>query len=256
LGVYLDLAVVLNAAVDFFLLMGTNTLAGFPSDWKRVAAAAVLGGIYGGMCVLPGFAFLGKLIWRIIFLGLMASAAFGWNRGSVKRIGIFVLLSMAMGGIALGFGQGRFGTLLLSGALVWLLCRLSFGGSVGQREYVPLSIAWQGREIHVLALKDSGNTLRDPITGEQVLVLSADAAAELTGLTPQQLSAPLETMVSGVLPGLRLVPYHSVGQGSGMMLAMRFEDVKIGSRRQSALIAFAARGLGEETMYQALTGGM
>lgn len=256
MGIYLDLAVLLNGAVDFFLLMGTNTLAGFPSDWKRMVPAAVLGGVYGGICLLPPFTFLGSLFWRVVFLGLMASVAFGWNRGSVKRIAIFVLLSMAMGGIALGFGRGRFITLLLSGGTVWLLCSLSFGGSVGQQEYVPVSISHGGREVHVLALKDTGNTLRDPVTGEGVLVLSPDAAMKLTGLTARQLSAPLETVVSGCLPGLRLVPYHSVGQGSGMMLAMRFDNVKIGSRQQSALIAFAARGLGEETMYQALTGGI
>lgn len=256
MGVYLDLAVLLNVAVDFFLLMGTNTLAGFPSDWKRVVPAAVLGGLYGGICLLPGFFFMGRHHWRLIFLGLMASVAFGWNRGSVKRIGIFILLSMAMGGIALGFGQGRLGTLLLSGAVVWLLCRLSFGGGVGRQEYVPVSIAYGGREVQVLALKDSGNSLRDPVTGEQVLVLSGAAASELTGLSPAQLESPLETLVSGVLPGLRLVPYRTVGQGSSMMLALRFENVKIGSRRQSALIAFAPRGLGEETMYQALTGGI
>ncbi len=254
--VYLDLAVILNGLVDWMLLMGTNALAGFPSDWKRNAAAAALGGLYGGACLLPGFRFLGGFFWRTVFLGLMAGIAFGWNRGSAKRIGTFLLLSMALGGLAVGFGEGKFATLLLSGGCMWLLCRIAFGGKVGQQEYVPIAICHEGREVELLGLKDTGNTLRDPITGEPVLVISADAASRLTGLTREQLASPLATMAQQPQPGLRLIPYRAVGQGGGMMLAMRFEKVKVGSRQQRAIVAFAASGLGEGTMYQALTGGV
>lgn len=256
LRVYLDLAVILNMTVDFLLLMGTNSLAGFPSDWKRNLLAAALGGLYGGFCLLPGFSFLGGIFWRLVFLGLMARIAFGWNRGSGKRTGIFILLSMALGGIALGFGRGQFLTLVLSAAAMWVLCRISFGGSVGGQEYVPVKISHGGREVQVLALKDTGNNLRDPVTGEPVLVLAAEAAAKLTGLTKEQIASPLETLTARPLPGLRLIPYRAVGQGSGMLLAMRFDEVRIGSRKQSALVAFDAGGLGGECMYQALTGGV
>lgn len=252
---YLDLAIMLNVAVDFLLLMGTNTLAGFPPDWKRSLAAATLGGFYAGLCLLPVGRFLGGILWRAVFLGLMASIAFGWNRGSLKRIGIFVLLSMAMGGIALGFGQGRFGTVLLSGVCVWILCVAAFGGKVGGQEYLPVVLSYAGREAHVLALVDTGNTLRDPITGESVLVLSEEAAVRLTGLTRQQIASPLETLASRALPGLRLIPYRAVGR-SGMLLGMRLENVKIGSTCQSAVVAFDTGELGKGTMYQALTGGV
>jgi len=37
---------------------------------------------------------------------------------------------------------------------------------------------------------------------------------------------------------------------------MRFGDVRIGSRRQSALVAFAPDGFGRNEAYQALTGGV
>lgn len=256
LRVYLDLAVLLNAAVDYMLLMGTNALAGFPSEWKRNLAAAALGGFYSGLCLLPGFSFLGNLFWRCIFLGLMGGIAFGWNRGSLKRAGIFLLLSMALGGIAMGFGKGGMASLICSGAAVWLLCRASFGNAVGGKEYVPVRIRYGSREVRVLALRDTGNSLTDPVTGDQVLVLGTKAAMQLTGLTRQQLASPLETMAAGVLPGLRLIPFRAVGRGSGMLLALRFRDVTLGDRKQEAIVAFDPGGLGEEQMYQALTGGV
>lgn len=246
----------LNAVVDFLLLMGTNALAGFPSDWKRNLAAAALGGLYGGVCLLSGFSFLGNILWRVVFLGLMGFIAFGWNRGSLKRTGIFLLLSMAMGGIAMGMGKGGIASLICSGGAIWLLCKVSFGDMVGGKSYVPVTIRYGSREVRVLALRDTGNSLTDPVTGEGVLVLGTTAAMNLTGLTRQQLSVPLETMAKGVLPGLRLIPYRAVGRGSGMLLAMRFRDVTFGDRKQEALVAFDPGGLGEEQMYQALTGGV
>lgn len=255
LEVYVDLVVILNFLVDFLLLLGTNRLSGFQAQPGRAALAAALGGLYGGACLLPGSRFLGNLLWRLVCLGLMAVIAFGWNRSALKRGGVFLLLSMALGGLALSFGRGDFPTLVLAAGAVWLLCRTSFGDTVGSREYVPLEITYGGNCLRLTALRDSGNTLRDPITGEQVLVLSADAAGKLLGLTEEQLRSPLETLARRPVPGLRLIPYRAVGTAGGFLLGLRFENVKIGSRRQSVIGAFAPEAIGRGEVYQALAGG-
>lgn len=254
--VYLDLVVILNFLVDFLLLLGTNRLSGFPLAPKRCALAALLGGIYSGACMLPGFRFLSSVLWRIVSLSLMAVIAFGCNRSAMKRGGVFVLLSMAMGGIALSVGKGDFAALVLAAAVCWLLCRMAFGETVGGREYVPITLTYGDNSANIIALRDSGNTLRDPISGEQVLVIAGDVAQKLTGLTGEQLQSPLETLAQHPLPGLRLIPYRAVGQSGGMLLAMRFNNVKIGSRMQNAIVAFAPEGLGRGEVYQALTGGV
>lgn len=253
--VYLDLVVILNFTVDFLLLLATDRLSGFPAQWKRLFLAAALGGLYSGACLLPGFLFLGNVLWRTVCLFLMASIAFGWNRSLLKRGAVFLLLTMALGGMALGIRNNSIPSLVLTAGGMWLLCRAAFGGGVGQQEYVPVTLHYGEKSLGLIALRDSGNTLRDPITGEQVLVIGAEAAQTLTGLTEVQLQSPMETLALHPLPGLRLIPYRAVGRGCGMLLALRFENVKLGSRQQSALVAFAPEGLGKGQMYQALTGG-
>ena len=255
MAVYLDLVMVLNFLVDFLLLLGTNRLAGFPSQTGRCAAGALVGAVYSGACLLPGFRFLGNFLWRCISLCLMGMMAFGMVGSALKRSGIFLLLSMAMGGIALSLGRGDVFSLVFCALVCLLLSAVSFGGQVGGKEYVPLKITYDGHTASVLALRDTGNTLRDPVSGEQVLILSAEVAGRLTGLTPQQLQHPLETLVMRPVPGLRLIPYRSVGNAGGFLLAKRFDDVTIGEKKQSALVAFAAEGLGKGEIYQALTGG-
>ena len=118
---------------------------------------------------------------------------------------------------------------------------------------MPVELAYGDKHLHITALQDTGNTLRDPVTGRDVLVVGADVASELIGLTPHQLQSPVESV--GVLPGLRLIPYHSVGTRS-FMLAMRLQNVKIGTWQGSSLVAFAPEGLSSEGTYQALTGGL
>jgi len=251
-SVYLDLVMVLNFLVDFLLILGTNRLSGFPADTKRAALAALLGAVYAGTCMLSGFTFLGNGLWRMVSLGLMCSVAFGWNKSAVKRGGLFVLLSMSMGGMGLLIGKGSFPMLVLTAVGIWILCRIGFGEGVG-REYVPVEIVHEGITLNLMALKDTGNTLRDPITGELVLVLSADAAKTLCGLSREQLQHPMDTMLTK--PGFRLIPYHAVGQPGSMMLGMKLKNVKIGDRRGGAIIAFAPEVIGRGDVYQALTGG-
>lgn len=256
MAVYLDLVMVLNFLVDFLLLLGTNRMAGFPAGAWRCAGASLVGAVYSGICLLPGFRFLGNLLWRCVSLGLMGGVAFGCNSAALKRSGIFLLLSMAMGGIALSVGKGDMPSLILCAALCLLLSLVSFGGQIGGREYVPLQIVYEGRSANLIALKDTGNTLRDPVTGESVLVISPEAAGRLTGLTVQQLRHPMETLAQRPLLGLRLIPFRSVGNSGGLLLAKRFEDVTIEGKKKSAIVAFAAEGLGQGEFYQALTGGM
>ena len=136
------------------------------------------------------------------------------------------------------------------------MCAAAFGETVGGRMYVPVTITYGEKSISLIALQDSGNTLTDPVTGERVMVIGSDAARRLTGLTEEQIREPLETLSRRVLPGLRLIPYHAVGQSGGMLLGLRFPQVKIGSREQSAVVAFASGGLGRGEIYQALTGGV
>lgn len=245
LVVYLDAFVGLNFLVDLCLLLGVNRLAGHPPGLKRAAAAAALGGGYAGACLLPGLAFLANGLWRAVSLGLMGWTAFGPGRSGWQRSVLFVLLSMALGGLALSLDAGRMGLPLCAGALA-LLARMGLRGR--GREFVTVTVTYAGRTVSALALRDTGNTLRDPITGEAVTVLSP-VLGEKLGIPAEVLRDPAGVM----LPGLRLIPARTVG-GGGLLAAVRCEQVTVGGRSGGRLVAFARENFGNGE-YQALTGG-
>lgn len=253
--VYVDVVMGLNFMVDFLLLLGTNRLAGYPPGVRRCILAAVIGGLYGGTCMMPGFRFLGNTLWRVVSLGLMGGVAFGFCLSAVRRVVLFVLLSMALGGIATGLGRGGAVPLILAAAGLCGLCALGFQGKLGT-SYLPVELSHRGRKLNLIALHDTGNTLTDPLTGERVLVVGADAAQQLLGLSQKDLLSPVETVAAGKVPGLRLIPYRAVGQSCGMLIAMRLDQVKVGRSVSRGLVAFTAEGLGMNGEYQALAGGI
>lgn len=254
--IYLDLVMLLNFAVDLMLLIGTNRLTGFPQRWGRLILSAAIGGIYGGICLLPEFKFLGNTLWRIVFLLVLGWIAFGFHSGAVRRCILFAVLSMALGGIALGLNAGGFIEIIISGLLLCCFCYVGFRGNAGQREYVKVTVRHKGKSMELTALKDTGNMLTDPLTGQGVLILSSDAAEKLLNLSNAQLRSPVETLASGCVQGLRLLPYQTVGNASAFLLAARLEWVKIGKWQGSCLAAFSPENLDREGSYQALTGGI
>ena len=255
MAVYVDVVAMLNFLVDLLLLVGTNRLCGYPPGWGRAALAAAVGGIYGGMCLLPGFSFLGNRLWRLVSLVLISCIAFGFCKSALRRGAVFTLLSMALGGIALGFGAEGFLPLVAAAAGVAFMCVVGFRGKLGGVSYIPVELSYGGKHLSMTALQDTGNTLRDPVTGRSVLVVGGDIAQQLIGLTQQQLRSPVEAITASDIPGLRLIPYRAVGQSGGMLLALRMKDVKIGKWKGSSLVAFAPEALSTEGAYQALTGG-
>lgn len=244
---YLVPVMVVCFGADGMLLQAAGALAGKRVPWGNTGLAAALGALYGGACLLPGFAALGGGLWRLAALGLMGLVAYGWAPGAVS---LFCVLDLACGALALAMGGPL--RMLLAALTVALLC---LAGALGKKRPVPVELYWQDRRERVLALQDTGNGLYDPVTGQQVLVVGPQVAFRLLGLSPEQLKSPVETLTLAPLPGLRLVPYRAVG-GGGLMLALRLPKVRMGGVTKSALVAFAPEGLDGKEKFEALTGGI
>lgn len=243
--------ILLNFIVEFLLLLGGGRLIGAPAGIIRCLMGAAAGALHSGLCLMPGLHFLGNPLWRAVSIGGMALIAYGLQRSTLRRGAVFAILSLALGGIAAGLGDGGLFSWLAAAAGLGLLCLLGFRGKMQGGKFVPVEISSGDTKVHLTAMQDTGNTLCDPVTGRSVLVIDAEAASKLTGLSREQLQKPVETI--GAIPGLRLVPYRAIGKESGLLLARKYQNVQIGNWKGSSLVAFAPEGLGGD--YEALTGG-
>lgn len=253
--VYLDMVFFLNFLLNLLLLLGAAGATDTPAPLARLCAGAGLGAVYAVMTYLPGLSFLGNFLWRCVFLGLMLAAAFGPGRNALRPGVVFVGLSFALGGCMAHVPGPSFFLLLAVAAVSCLLCGLLPGNG---RSLVPVRIVAGEKQLRLTALKDTGNTLRDPISGERVLVVQWSEGKRLlpggiSADTPVDALAKLRRVAPQVKP--RLLPYRAVGQEQGLLLAVRCDKVTIGGKAAGTLVAFTNTVLSENGQFQALAGG-
>ena len=253
--VYIDLVVFLNFCVDLLLLLGTSRLLGYSPDYRRCILAAILGGGYAGLCLLPGISFLGSLFWRLVFWILVALLAFGLHPATVKQSGCFVLFSMSLSGFVTVMGRGGTLSVMLSALMLAGMYLLGCMDHNRKGGYATVKICHCQKQLDLRALIDTGNTLKDPVTGYSVLVVDSLAAYRLLGLQEEELQQPVETISRGKYPGLRLIPYCAVGQPSAMLLGLKTEELWVDGKRSQQIVAFAPQMIGRGNGYQALMGG-
>ena len=277
--VYLDQVWLLNGVVDYLLLSVSGRLLGMPRKRLRLLLSGAAGGIYAALSLLPGMGFLQGNLCRIFGAAMLCYGAFGQARGILRQTAVLFLLAAAFSGVTLLLTECfsapgaliggtvyyplSLGVLILTaggacGLMSWGLGRLmQHGGDIAQ---VELTVAGVTRQIS--ALYDTGNTLKDPLSGCPVLVadwtLLRDSCPDLkiksADLTaPEQLLERLHHAYPQLHP--RLLPYKTVSNAGGMLLAVTPEKILIQGRGERMLIAFSPVTVSDGGGYQALLGG-
>lgn len=277
--VYADEAFLLNGAVDYLLLICAAKLGGGRIARLRLLAAAVFGGLYAAAALFAPLGVLQALPMKLVSLAVMLLIAFGISRETLRAGLLFLAVVCAFAGAAVLAAQ-LFGTgvlvlpggtfyavsvlgLLLLAGLLYLLCYTVFSCAAQHGgEIRPMTLLYGANQVPIRALHDTGCTLRDPVTGERVLVAETGALQALlpdVPITPAALADPAELLLrlktrDPALPA-RLLSYKCVGTQTGLLLCLRCEiQVKPGVRKR-CLAAFSPTPVSDGGNYDALIGG-
>ena len=279
--VYLDELAALNTALNYLLLAGSARLGGGALRRRRLLAAAALGGVYAAAALVPELRFLRAGGMKAAAAALMLLTAFGASVRTVRLGALFLALAFCLGGAAflcvqaLGGGvvllpSGAYYPVSTAGLLALAGCGYLVAYTVFSRlaehgggEITPLYLRAIGHTAALRALRDTGNTLRDPITNERVLIVGWDAAAQLVpeAALPSRRTQPPDELLSLLArqyPALRfrLIPYRAVGVSAGLLIAVRCTAQKPHGRPFSVLAAFSPTPVSDGGNYNALTGGV
>ena len=216
---------------------------------------------------------------KLVSLAVMLLIAFGISRETLRTGLLFLAAVCAFAGAAVLAAQ-LFGTgvlvlpggtfyavsvlgLLLLAGLLYLLCYTVFSCAAQHGgEIRPMTLLYGANQVPIRALHDTGCTLRDPMTGERVLVAETGALRALlpdVPITPAALADPAELLLrlktrDPALPA-RLLSYKCVGTQTGLLLCLRCEiQVKPGVRKR-CLAAFSPTPVSDGGNYDALIGG-
>ncbi|MDD6189088.1 MAG: sigma-E processing peptidase SpoIIGA [Clostridiales bacterium] len=254
--IYLDSLIITELAADFMLLLATDRFCAAGVSWKRLLAASAVGAVYSVLYVLLG-SFWGGLLMKLIFAVLMLLVAFGKRKDLARCGAVFALCSAAFAGIVLAVSLccGGFGAkqMLFSFAAAYALMGgiLRFSAAKGGGT-VRAVIRNRGRSISLTVLRDTGSSLRDPVSGaaaliageEQLLPLLEDeVCAALRASRGRPPEERLEQLwQKGLGRGFKLLPYSAVGVENGLLLAFRVEAAEIGGRKLRGMVAAMTPG--------------
>lgn len=279
--IYVDEVFLLNTLLNYALLRTARLLTGGREGGWRLWGAAGFGGLYAVLVLLPPLRFLGSLPGQTAAFALLCIIAFGDPR-RYWRDGLWFLgVCCAFAGLVLAAAAFLRIPAILRGGRVyyrirpWLLLALS-GGLWGGcrlflcrfarhrgRELVRLRLELMGRHTLCVALRDTGNTLADPLTGAPVLTARWQVAARLLpelGLRQQDFADPAELLrrLRLLRPELRtrLIPYRAVGTEGGLLPAIRMDRVlEDGKPSAAQLVAFCPTELSAGGSCEALCQG-
>ena len=280
--VYVDTLFLLNLSVDYLLLLLTARITGVFVRRRQLLAGAAIGAVLSVLLYFPPLPWWLMLILRGGTLAATVLPAFRsapvllWPR----LMGTFLLLTTLLAGAVLALsGEGgplqmQNGTIYaqLSGAVmvvsfvtVFALTGLVLGkGRAAPCRHWREIRAEQGYgSVTFRVLTDSGNLLRDPVSGRQVIVVEGDTLAPLLGLNPTELSRLLrEQAPQRVLERLReacstafwLLPVRTVMQ-KGLMVVFRPEKLYVdGKPREDCLLGITEEAVGAGGDCQGLMG--
>ncbi|MBR6782328.1 MAG: sigma-E processing peptidase SpoIIGA [Clostridia bacterium] len=218
--VYADLLFLVNAGMDGLCLLLTGRLLHRRVKAARVALAAILGGVYAVVALFPDTGTGISLLLDVTVCLSMCGIVFGGRggggiKGLLSSVGVYFLLSMALGGIMTGLYHllNRAGAADIlpflteggDGPTSWLFLILAIiggglsllGGRLARRagrvSFCTVTVELDGKQVALRGMVDSGNLLRDPIGGRVVI------CAERSALFPI-LSPALRQVAEGVSP--------------------------------------------------------
>ncbi len=227
---YLDLFLTANLLMNLVLLCLVNGVLKLGGKNVRILTAAAFGALaacvpivfVSGERMLFPLAFQSEAILTLlrIFLtgfvfGGMFLIAFGRRKpGELLKISsLCSLIAAAAGGCFEFLCAGRplrFGWFLCCSAGIYCMGKFifSFLRKQSQREanLYEAVLYYRGKEVHVTALRDTGNQLYEPYSHHPVHVITREAADRLTNGLEHMVYIPFSAVGtrSGILPGIRI----------------------------------------------------
>ncbi len=256
--VYLDLLFLVNFSMDFLCFYISAYIISVKFPTLRAIIAAILGGIYSDITLfLPTKTFLTLLI-DILICIIMCAIVFGKKQGLVFSSLVYFSVSMALGGFmtALFNLLNRMGFDKLSieegegdGISVWIFAAIAlasavftlFGGKFFRKKSsiknIVIKITHEKNTKSLSAIVDSGNLLRDPISGRACIVVDADSVCgviprEVIRISQSEEFSKICTSELSVMKKIRLLCVHTA-TGEKMLVGFRADKVIIDTGKKS-----------------------
>lgn len=290
--VYLDVVLMENLCMNYIILFATGYIMKIKMKQQMLIASSLLGGIYAVIAyleILPIYSSFGMKVILSIIMVYLAFQPKGIKK-LCKQLVIFYLISFAFGGCAFALlyfikpqnilmrngvyvGTYPIKIALLGGIVGFIIVYTAFKivkTKLHKKDMVySITIKLEEKTLQTKAMLDTGNLLKDPISGMPVIVVEKQ---QLYSLLPAKLLNNIEKLIGGdganlleqieeqeILTRFRMIPFSTVGRQNGLMLGFKADEVIIEkgeekNMRKNVIVGIFNQMLSKNDNYSALIG--
>lgn len=291
--IYIDVVLIENLIMNFIILLATGLILKEKIKIVRLLISGLLGAIYSLLSYMSILEIYSSMILKIILSIVMIYIAF--NPQTMKKmwkdILLFYLTSFVFGGAAFAFiyivkpqdilmknglflGTYPLKTILLGAIIAFIIIITAFTvvkTKITKKDmFCKIEIGLNHKKIETIAMIDTGNMLKEPITNTPVIVVEHTL---LYDCIPKEILNHLEELLGGdfdnipeeikkeYLTRLKFIPFSSLGKQNGMLLGIKADFIKIKSneneteeKKENIIVGMYNKSLTKRGEYRALMG--
>ena len=289
--IYLDVIIVENLIMNYIILYATGLISKIKIKHLRLFLASLIGAIYSVIEYISKINIYSNIITKIILSILIVYIAYNPQdvKKMCKELLLFYLTTFTFGGVAtyliylikpqeIIIKNGMYtGTYILKtvflGAIIGSIIiiigfKLAKNKITKKDMFCVTKIKINGKEIELKTMMDTGNMLKEPISGNPVMVVEKNS---LYNIIPKEILNNIENILGGdfekipqelkeeYIPRLKIIPFSSLGKQNGMLLGIKAEKFKIiteqtEEEKENVIIGIYNKSLTKRGEYNALIG--
>ncbi len=289
--IYIDIVLMENLIMNFIILLATGIVLKEKIKVIRFLLASLLGAIYSVVSYLSILEIYTSMILKIILSIVMIYIAFNPQtiKNMWKDILLFYLTSFVFGGAAfaliyivkpqdilmkngLFLGTYPLKTIVLGAIIAFIVIMTAFTvvkSKITKKDmFCEIEIEINKKKINTIAMIDTGNLLKEPITNTPVIVVEHTL---LYDCMPKEILNHLDELLGGefenipeeikekYISKLKFIPFSSLGKQNGMLLGIKADTVTIKGidkeeKKENIIIGIYNKSLTKRGEYRALMG--
>ena len=258
--VYLDIVFLENILMNYIIIFATGVAVKEKLSKIRILISSVIGAIYTIIMYLNIIPIYSNFIMKLILSVVIVYIAFKPKtfKKLIKNLTIFYLVSFVFGGCVFALmyfiqpqlvqirngvfvGDYPIKVALMGGVISLIIIQISFKivkTKLSKKDMIyQIGITINSKSIKIKALLDTGNLLKEPITGLPVIVTEHTV---LYSVLPSEILNNIEKILGGdtdelmkndevknIVSRFRMIPFSSLGKQNGLLLGIKADCINI-----------------------------
>ncbi len=289
--IYMDIVLIENLIMNYIILLTVAIVLKIHRNNVRILGSSLIGALYAIFAYTSTLEIYSTIFVKILLSIIMIYIGFKPQNIKIlcKQILLFYLTSFVFGGAAFSLlyfikpqdifmkngvllGTYPLKTVMLSAIVGFIVVVITFKivkNRISKKDmYCKIDISLNNKNIETIAMIDTGNLLKEPITNTPVIVVEHTL---LYDVIPKEILNNLNEILGGDFSNvpekikneymlkLKVIPFTSLGRQNGMLLGIKADNVKVVKEEEihivnKTIVGIYNKSLTKKGEYRALVG--